>query len=249
MSTSVAPLPVPPLDPLVDRVRRAVVDAPDLSAAFLYLRNVGDGPVPAVGLVGDATALQPGSRAVAAVRDACGIVYGTEPTVVALAPDLDVLAAVLAVAPPLGAGGVLEVEMAAVAVSLHRRPDGGDTAPVATPAIDLPAAARAVGALIDAPLVVPTDGTIGSARGRFGAAARLELPTGRVGDDTAVGVFTSLYAMGHSVGSRPASTIAGWALVEALPSAIHVVVDAGLPWQWEPPMHVLTHLARRTPRH
>lgn len=248
MPTSVAPLPVPPLDPLVDRVRRAVVEAPDLSAAFLYLRNVDDGPVPAVGLVGDATALRPGSRAVAAVREACGVVYGTEPTVVALAPDLDVLAAVLAVAPPLGAGGVLEVELAAVASSLHPRPDGGDTAPVASPTIDLPAATRAIGALVDAPLVVPTDGTIGSARGRFGPAARLELPLGAEGDERAVGVFTSLYAMGHSVGSRPASTVAGWAVVEALPPTVRVVVDVGLPWQWEPPMPVLAHLARRTPR-
>jgi hypothetical protein len=220
-----APLPVPPHDPLVARVRDVVVGRADLDVAFLYLRDHH----PAVALVGTPDALAPGSDAVADVVAATGIVYGEPMTVVALAPDLDVLDALLGVAPPLGAGGVLEVDLAAVATAAA---GAGGPAPRA--------AVRAVAGLVEATLVVPT-------RNADAPAGHLDLPAARLGDDTAIGVFTSPFAQYHSVGPRPSATVAGWALVEALPADTDLVVDPGLPWAWRPHRDLLHRLARRVP--
>ena len=221
-----APLPVPPHDPLVARVRDVVVGRADLDVAFLYLRDHH----PAVALVGTPAALTPGSDAVADVVAATGIVYGEPMTVVAMAPDLDVLDALLGVAVPLGAGGVLEVDLATVAATAT----GGDDAPGRR------AAVRAVAGLVEAALVVPTGGADAS-------AGHLALPVGRRGDGTAVGVFTSPFAQYHSVGPRPCATVAGWALVEALPGGTDLVVDPGLPWAWRPHRDLLRRFARRVP--
>lgn len=236
-----APLPVPPHDPLVTRVRSVVVGRDDLDVAFLYLRDHH----PAVALVGTPDALAPGSDAVADVVGATGIVYGEPMTVVALAPDLDVLDALLAVAPPLGAGGVLEVDLAARAAAAadHRGDEGSDE-----PRVGRRAATRAAAGLVEATLVVPTGGPGEPTRGPHGAAQRFELPSGRVGDDAAVGVFTSPYAQYHSVGPHPTASVAGWALVESLPDGTGIVVDPGLPWAWRVHQGLLRTLAQRRPR-
>jgi hypothetical protein len=152
--------------------------------------------------------------------------------VVALAPDLGVLAAVLAVADPVGAGGRTEVEVAAA----HRAPDD--------PAVVV----RACAALLDGPVVVPTTGTGAAARGPHGPATRLHLPVATVDDRRGVGAFTSLYAMARSVGPRPETTVAGWALVEALADDVQLVIDPGTAWAWAPPGPLLRRLGRRTPR-
>lgn len=230
-----APLPVPPHDPLVARVRTVVVGRDDLDVAFLYLRDRH----PAVALVGAPDALTRGSDAVADVVGATGIVDGEPMTVVAMAPDLDVLDALLAVAVPLGAGGVLEVDLAARAAAVADHGPGGGAG--------RRAAARAAAALIDTTVVVPTGGPGQPTHGPHGAALRLDLPSGRVGDRAAVGVFTSLYAQYHSVGPRPAATITGRALVDGLPDDTDIVVDPGLPWAWRPRRGLVHALAPHRP--
>lgn len=229
MTVRLAPLPVPMLDPLVDRLREVVVERDDLDVAFLYLRD----DRPAVALVGPPSALTAASDAVAAVVAATGEPYGAPLTVVAMAADLDVLDALLAVAAPIGAGGALEVAMAAAATSRTAGP------------VSPRAEARAHGALVDATLVVPTAGGGVPARGPHGPALRLDLPT--AGDGDAVGVFTSPYAQYHSVGPTPTAAVAGWALVEALGPETEVVVDPGLGWAWRPRPDLLRALAQRHP--
>lgn len=231
-----APLPVPPHDPLVGRVRDVVVGRADLDVAFLYLRDHH----PAVALVGTPAALSPGSDAVADIVAATGIVYGEPMTVVAMAPDLDVLDALLGVAPPLGAGGALEVDLAAVAAAATGEPDDAEDSGDGDGEPGRRAAVRAVAGLVETPLVVPT-------RSAGAPAGHLDLPAARRGDGTAIGVFTSPFAQYHSVGPRPSATVAGWALVEALPADTDLVVDPGLPWAWRPHRDLLRRLARRVP--
>jgi hypothetical protein len=209
-----------------------VADHPGLAAAFPYRRDAGEGPRTALGLVGEPGALTPGSDAVEVVLAAWGDVDDRPPDVVALEPDLGVLAAVLAVADPLGAGGRLEVEVAAA----HRDPT------------DQEVVVRACASLVDGPVVVPQVGAGQGATGRHGPATRLRLPVATHDGATGVGVFTSLYAMVRSVGPRPETTMAGWALVEAVPDDAQLVVDPGTGWAWAPPMPLLRRLARRTPR-
>lgn len=229
MTVRVAPMPVPGLDPVVDRVRRVVVERPDLDVAFLYLR---DG-APAVALVGTDEALAAGSEAVAAILEATGTLYGVPPTVVAMASDLVVLDALLGVAAPIGAGGALEVAVVAAATA---RADGS---------VDTRAEVAAVAAVIDAALVVPTAGGGTPTRTRYGPAVHLDLPTG---EDDAVGVFTSPFAQYHAVGPTPTRAVAGWALVEGLAPATELVVDPGLPWAWRARPDVLRRLAARSER-
>ncbi|HEV7721432.1 MAG TPA: hypothetical protein VGO60_09115 [Iamia sp.] len=225
------------------RVRDVVVGRADLDVAFLYLRDHH----PAVALVGTPAALSPGSDAVADVVAATGIVYGEPMTVVAMNPDLDVLDALLGVAPPLGAGGALEADLAAVAAAgavddEETEGEGDDDG-----APGRRAAVRAVAGLVDAALVVPTRDPGPSLGDVGGTAVRLDLPAARRHGEAAVGVFTSLFAQYHSVGPRPSATVAGWAVVEALADDTDLVVDPGLPWAWRPHRHLLRQLASRRP--
>ncbi|QYG93904.1 SseB family protein [Iamia sp. SCSIO 61187] len=236
MSTDVAPLPLPPLDPVVDRIRRVVVERDDLDLAFLYLRDLH----PAVGLVGPPDALAPGSDAVGAVAAAAGVVYGEAVTIVGLRPDVDVLDALLAIAPPIGAGGRLEVDLVALAAA---RGDGDRPGEIARRA-----GVRATAAVVDADLVVPVDpDRPGGGPARTGAVA-LHLPIEWDGQDRAIlGAFTSRYAMVHALGPAAHRVVRGWALVEAIGDDVHLVLDPGLPWSWTPPPDLLRGLARRSP--
>ncbi len=95
MSTHLAPLPIPPLDPLVQRIRRVVYDHDELSAAFLYLRGTdGDALHPAVGLMARLD-LATTDAAVTAIIEATGTIYDERPSIVSPTPELDVLDAVL----------------------------------------------------------------------------------------------------------------------------------------------------------
>lgn len=232
MPVSVTPLPLAPDDERVDRLRRAVVDHPGLVTAFAYRRDDGSGPRPALGLVGEPAALEPGSDAVAAVLAAWGA-RDEVPSVVALSPDLGVLASLLALAPPIGAGGTLEVDLSVA---------------VRSPA-DTGAGTTALASVVDGAVVVPTEGAGVPARTRGGPALEVQIPAVTAEGTRAVGAFSSLYAMAHAIGSHPATTVAGWAVVESLPTDVHLVVDPALPWAWAPPMPLLRLLARRRPAH
>lgn len=236
MSIDVAPLPLPPLDPVIDRIRRVVVERDDLDLAVLYLRELH----PAVGLVGHPDALAPGSDAVRAVGSAAGVVYGEPMTIVGLRPDVDVLDALLAIAPPLGAGGGLEADLAAVAAA--RGDEAADRGTARR------AAVRASAAAVDAGLVVPVDpDRPGDVPARTGAVG-VHLPIERDDQGRAiVGAFTSRAAMVHALGPAAHRVIAGWALVEALGDDVHLVLDPGLPWSWGPPVDLLRGLAQRSP--
>lgn len=246
----VAPAPIPWAGREVTRLRAAVDRSPHLGAAALYLRDVGEGLRPAVGLLGSPAALHPGAPVVAEVLDAVGWLYDERPVVVALAADA--LTAVLAVAPPVGAGGRLEADCATVAADLGGGPDPVDTA----------AAVRAAGAFVDARVVVPGLAADGTGRaGRLdvvdtpgGRRVRLRMPAVAVtpadgSPEAALGVFSSELALAHAGGDvRGSTALGGWALVESLPAATTVVVDPGLPWAWGAPLPLLRRMARRRPR-
>jgi len=223
----VAPLPISWSEPLVARLRDLVVGEPGVAAAFLYLRDVGDGARPAVGLLAGPDRARTDAHLVAAVERAVGTVWDGPPAVVAVAPE--VLPALLAVSPPLGAGGRLEVETAAA---------------VAAPGTETTLAVAATFAFVT--LVVPV--LDGPPEGRsIRHRDRLHLPAAQPAGAEgrpAVGAFSSELAVAHVAPAEPGvALVPGGVLARAVEDGADLVVDPGLPWSAVVPTGLVRRLA------
>lgn len=224
----VAPLPISWSEPLVARLRHLVVGEPGVATAFLYLRDLGDGARPAVGLLAGPERARTDADLVSAIERAVGSVWGERPVVVAVAAPA--LPALLAVAPPLGAGGRLEVESAAAVA---------DPGPQATLAV---ATTFAFATLVVPVLDKPTGGGRPIRHGD-----RLRLPAASpAGPDgrPAVGAFSSTLALAHAAPAHPGvALVPGGVLARVVVDGADLVVDPGLPWSAVVPTGLVRRLA------